>query len=95
MGALFGKFSDLGIDNKFIKEVGDSLDPGQSALFLLVVKATPDKVLPELQKLGSAQVFQTSLSEEDEQKLRKALDHDDVKDAAHESLELDEAPTGS
>ena len=34
-GALSGKFSDLGVDDKFIKEVGDTLQPGNSALFLL------------------------------------------------------------
>jgi uncharacterized membrane protein len=50
MGALFSKGTDLGIDNKFIDDVGDSLDPGESALFILVVEATTDKVLPEMAK---------------------------------------------
>ncbi len=92
LGALFSKAADLGIDNKFIKEVGDSLQPGGSALLMLVVKATPEKVLPELQKLGTAHVFQTSLSKEDEEKLKQALDHDKVRDAAEDSLELEDAP---
>ena len=35
-GALGGKFSDIGIDDSFIKEVGDQIDPGESALFMLV-----------------------------------------------------------
>jgi uncharacterized membrane protein len=74
MGALFAKDTDLGIDNKFIKDVGDSLDPGQSALFILVVEATEDKVLPEMAKFGGT-VYQTSLSNEDEQMLKKALEH--------------------
>ena len=69
MGALFAKGRDLGIDNKFIKEVGDSLDPGGSALFMLVAKAIPDKVIPELQKYGGT-VYQTSLSNEDEANLK-------------------------
>ena len=59
---------------------------------MLVVKATPEKVLPELQKLGTAHVFQTSLSKEDEEKLKQALDHDKVRDAAEDSLELEDAP---
>jgi uncharacterized membrane protein len=88
LGGLMGKATDLGIDNKFIKEVGDSLDPGGSALFMLVVKATTDKVLPELQKYGGT-VYQTSLSNEDEEKLKKALEHEQVSASADEMLELE------
>jgi uncharacterized membrane protein len=85
MGALFARGRDLGIDNKFIKDVGDSLDPEQSALFILVVEATEDKVLPEMAKFGGT-VYQTSLSYEDEETLKKALEHEDVSAAAQESL---------
>jgi uncharacterized membrane protein len=88
MGALFAKGRDLGIDNKFIKDVGDSLDPGQSALFILVVEATEDKVLPEMAKFGGT-VYQTSLSNEDEATLKQALEHEDVSAAAQESLDED------
>ena len=88
LGALLGKTTDIGIDNKFIKEVGDSLDPGGSALFMLVVEATPDKVLPELQKYGGT-VYQTSLSNEDEENLKKALEHEQVSASADEMLELE------
>ena len=90
LGGIIGKTTDLGIDNKFIKEVGDSLEPGQSALFLLVAKVTPDKVLPHLEKYGGT-VYQTSLSKEDEEKLQKALDHDKVKEAAEDTLEVEGA----
>jgi uncharacterized membrane protein len=83
-----GKSADLGIDNKFIKEVGESLNPGGSALFILVVEATTDKVLPELAKFGGT-VYQTSLSNEDEEKLKKALEHDDISASADEMLELE------
>jgi uncharacterized membrane protein len=76
-GALGGKLTDIGIDDKFIKEVGDTIEPGHSALFLLVVKATRDKVLPELAKFN-ATVLQTSLSAEDDAKLREAFGAHDV-----------------
>lgn len=92
MGAIMGKTSDLGIDNKFIEDVGDSLDPGGSALFILILKATPDKVVEEMQKYGG-HLFQTSLSTEDEAKLRTALEHDQVKAAAEQSLDLEPATT--
>ena len=88
LGFIIGKTSDLGIDNEFINQVGDSLDPGGAALFMLVVKATPDKVLEEMQKFGG-NVYQTSLSQEDEDKLKQALGHDQVKDAADEMMDLD------
>jgi uncharacterized membrane protein len=89
MGYIFSKAGDVGIDDKFIKEVGDSLEPGGAALLMLVVKATPDKVLEQMKQFGG-NVYQTSLSNEDEEKLKKALEHDQVKDAAHESLDLEE-----
>jgi uncharacterized membrane protein len=88
MGYIAGKAGDIGIDDKFIKEVGDSLDPGGAALFMLVVKATPDKVLEQMKQFGG-DVYQTSLSNEDEEKLKQALGHEQVKDAAHETLDLE------
>ena len=89
MGFIAGKAGDIGIDNKFIKQVGDSLEPGGAALFMLVIKATPDKVLEQMQKFGG-EVYQTSLSNEDEEKLKQALEHENVKDAAHDTLDLEE-----
>ena len=88
MGYIAGKAGDIGIDDKFIKQVGDSLDPGGAALFMLVVKATPDKVLEQMKKFGG-EVYQTSLSNEDEEKLKQALGHEQVKDSADEMLELE------
>ena len=88
LGYIMGKAGDVGIDDKFIKEVGESLDVGQSALFMLVVEATTDKVLDKMSKFGG-KVYQTSLSHEDEEKLKKALEHKNVSDAADEMVELD------
>jgi uncharacterized membrane protein len=71
-GALAAKFSDIGIDDNFIKQVGSSIHPGESALFLLVAEAVADKVLPEL-KQYKFQVIQTNLSKEDEAKLHEMI----------------------
>ena len=76
-GALGGKFSDVGVDDNFIKEVGNTIEPGHSALFLLVVKATGDKVLDELEGT-KATVLKTSLSNEAEAKLRDHFAADDI-----------------
>ena len=75
-GAIGGKLTDFGIDYDFIKEVGDTVEPGHSALFLLVAKSTPDKLEAELSKF-EATVLQTSLSEEDEAKLRATFHHEE------------------
>ena len=71
-GALAGKLSDVGVDDDFIKEVGAAIEPGTSALFLLVREATPDKVLDELTKFD-AQVIRTSLTTEKEEALNAAF----------------------
>ncbi len=71
-GAISGKLSDYGIDDSFIKEVGEKIEPGHSALFLMITDWTEDKVLAELTKFN-AQIIRTSLSNEDEQKLREAF----------------------
>jgi uncharacterized membrane protein len=71
-GAISGKLSDYGIDDNFIKEVGEKVEPGHSALFLLVEKVTADKVLDELKKFD-VEVLQTSLSKEDEERLKAAF----------------------
>ena len=75
-GALAGKFTDVGVDDKFIKEVADTIEPGHSALFLLVRDVTPDKVLERLEGFHPT-VLQTSLSNEDEAKLRDAFGHEE------------------
>jgi uncharacterized membrane protein len=71
-GALSGKLSDYGIDDNFIKEVSEKVEPGGSALFLMVEKVTADKVLEALSDFD-VEVLQTSLSKEDEQKLKDAF----------------------
>ncbi|WP_051467998.1 DUF1269 domain-containing protein [Actinomadura oligospora] len=72
-GAAMGAVTDLGIDDAFMRRLGEGLRPGAAAVFLLITKSTPDKVLPELAQFGG-QVIQTSLSEEQEEQLREALE---------------------
>jgi uncharacterized membrane protein len=74
-GAIAGKLSDIGISDKMMKDLAESFRPGSSALFVLVRKATADKVLEGLKPFaGKGKVFQTSLSKDDEAALRKALE---------------------
>jgi uncharacterized membrane protein len=71
-GALAGNLSDFGIDDNFIRKVGNAIQPGEVALFLLTSNEVADKVLPEL-KGFQFQVLGTSLSTQDEARLREAL----------------------
>ena len=47
-GALGGWLTDVGVNDTFMKEVAESLQPGNAALFLLIRKLTTDKVLEDL-----------------------------------------------
>lgn len=78
-GAVSGALTDIGIDDRMMKSIAEKLQPNTSALFVLVRKATPDKVVPEIQKYGGT-LLQTSLSHEDEMRLQAALN--DAKGAA-------------
>src|SRR5262245_14622637 len=71
-GAISGALTDVGIDDKFMKELATTMKSGSSALFVLVRKATPDKVLDEVKGTGGT-VLRTSLSHDDEAKLQTAL----------------------
>jgi uncharacterized membrane protein len=72
-GAAGGAMSDYGIDDDFMKELGNKLPEGGAAIFVLVREATRDKVVPEISKYGG-QVIQSSLSNEQEAALQEALD---------------------
>ena len=76
-GALGGKYTDIGIDNEFITEVGETIDPGNSALFLLVTQVERDRVVEALSEYDPT-LLQTNLSVEEEEKLRDAFAAQDL-----------------
>lgn len=71
-GGISGALTDIGIDDNFIREVGSTIEPSTSAIFVLVRSATPDKVLEDLSRF-EGKVLKTSLSNEDEAKLQAIL----------------------
>ncbi|MEM6633413.1 MAG: DUF1269 domain-containing protein [Bacteroidota bacterium] len=75
LGALMGSLSDYGIKDDFIKSLSSKLQPGTSALFLLIAEMTEDKVLEEMKTWGG-EIIQTSLSKEAEEKLRNVTRKD-------------------
>jgi uncharacterized membrane protein len=64
---------EVGIEEKFMEDLGSHLKPGTSALFIVAKKAKPGAILKELKRFGG-KVLQTSLKHDDEDKLRAALD---------------------
>jgi uncharacterized membrane protein len=74
-GALSARYTDIGLNDQMMKDLAQSFKPGTSALFVLIRKATPDKVLEGLKEFaGRGKVFQTSLNKDDETALREALE---------------------
>jgi uncharacterized membrane protein len=71
-GAISGALSDVGIDDNFMKTLGETLKPGTAALCVLIRHMTPDKVVDELRPFGGV-LIKTNLSHEKEEKLREAL----------------------
>lgn len=72
-GALSGALADYGINDDFIKRMASDFPPGTSGLFILARRMNFDKALPELKAFGG-QVLKTSLSNEEEEHLRQALE---------------------
>ena len=62
-----------GIDEGFVRALCATLAPGSSAVFALIRRHTPGKVIAELGKFGGT-ILHTSLSDEDEAGLQAALD---------------------
>ncbi len=71
-GAFGGSMADVGIDDEFIKKTKDKVTEGTSALFLLTSDATTDKVVEQMKQLDF-EIVSTSLSKEEEDKLREAF----------------------
>lgn len=71
-GAIGGALSDIGVDDNFMRELGETMQPGSSALFILVRQVTPDKVLDEVAQFGG-KVLRTSLSKDQEAQLQETL----------------------
>jgi uncharacterized membrane protein len=71
-GALVGKSLDLGIDKQFVKDVTDDMQPGTSAIFLVIREADADTAMAAL-KPYKGTVRYTSYPPEVEEEVRHAL----------------------
>lgn len=83
MGALMGAFTDVGIDDNFIKQTREKVTPGTSALFLMTANAVVDRVVEEL-KQYQFEIIATNLSQEQEDQLRAAFGEEEEGEPAAE-----------
>jgi uncharacterized membrane protein len=73
-GGAAGAMTDIGVDDDFMKHLGNDLQPGTAAVIVLVRDSTPDKVLPRISRYGG-NVIHSSLSDDADAQLRESLSH--------------------
>jgi uncharacterized membrane protein len=71
-GALGGALTDFGINDPFMKQLAESIHPGDAALFVLIKEMTADKVIEQIKDYGGV-VLKMSLADAKENALRHAL----------------------
>ncbi|MEB3201149.1 MAG: DUF1269 domain-containing protein [Synechococcaceae cyanobacterium] len=75
IGAASGSLTDIGIDDGFMRELGETLPAGSAALCLLLRNATPERVIERLRSHAPhARLLRTNLSQTDEENLRQLLE---------------------
>jgi len=72
IGAVVGSIKDFGLDDRFVKEISESLKPESSALFLLVKEAKTEELQGRFDNYG-ARVITTTLHPDEEIALQKFL----------------------
>ena len=72
VGATIGHLQNYGIDKDFMKGVEEAIQPGQSAIFIVANDLKLDRIEPDL-KTYHPRVLRTSLSTDQEEKLREAF----------------------
>ena len=74
IGAWTGSMKDIGIDDRFIAQVRETVTPGTSALFLLTTGAVPDRVADAVKQQGlEFELIASNLSKEQEDKLKEVF----------------------
>ncbi len=71
-GALIGKSLGNGVDKKFVKDVQESLNPGNSAILFIVSQEHVGVLINALEPYNG-KIFQSSFDSEVEDEIRKSL----------------------
>ncbi len=73
-GAAAGKFVDLGLDDDFLKAVGESLSPSSSAIVALVDFEHVDQAMAELEQYEGGKILRHTLSDDVYRQLSEAVE---------------------
>jgi len=73
IGAVVGALKEVGIDERFMKDLASHLSPGSSALFILAKRADPGRIREELKRYDG-RVLQAALFHEDEARLKAVIE---------------------
>jgi uncharacterized membrane protein len=76
-GAIAGHFAKYGISSEFMQDVERSIQPGNSALFILAENVKIDRLVPQIAGLRP-RILRTSLSADQEEKLKEAFGSGDA-----------------
>jgi uncharacterized membrane protein len=79
-GAGIGAAADLGLSKDYVKDVGEKLEPGESALFMIVREGNIDASLAALRQ-HPGEVLQTTLPPSMDADLRASVDPDSMSPA--------------
>ena len=77
VGSILGALRDRGVDDDFVKRIGDGLGLDSSAILLLVKQADTERVLEELRPF-KGEVVHTTLPAEVERSLRESLAREEL-----------------
>ena len=69
---LYGRLDEVGLDPDFASELSETLEPGQSAMFMLVKSTEPRDYERSLRKLGG-RVLATSVPDHSVETIRQSL----------------------
>ena len=73
-GALAGKGIDLGLNDEYLRGVGDSLESKSSALVALIAFERVERAMAELEKFEGGTILRHTLSDEVYQQLSDAVE---------------------
>jgi uncharacterized membrane protein len=77
LGSLYGKLTDHGISDKFIKDVGQALKHNGSALMLMIKDEDYPRSIAYL-KTFELKILEADISDDTEQAVLQAVENDDI-----------------
>jgi len=85
IGAIYGKVVDKGINDKFLKDVGQAMKPMSSAIFLVIKEEDYEKSIAYLKSFDT-KIFESEFDEEAGQAMEDAMENEDVAKVVKEQM---------